>query len=231
MPNWVRNRIQIFTETDEELNSVLNTVLNENDVFDFNKIIKRPEELNIEESSDGTIGLSYIEGKLNDFELVRFNEMSDERKAECIKLGQQYLDNYNKYGHYSWYGWSYDNWGTKWNACESSVYSNVIEFDTAWSAPFPIYEAMSKMFPNVEFEIMYADEDVGYNVGIIHIKNGEISYNQPEGGSKEALEIFNEVQGFEDMYVWDEETQSIKYIDEFEDEDEFDDEFYDEDEE
>lgn len=220
MPNWVRNRIQIFTNTDEELNNVLNTVLNENNIFDFNKIIKRPEELNIKDSSDGTIGLSYIEGKLNDFELVRFNEMSDERKAECIKLGQQYLDNYNKYGHYTWYNWSYKNWGTKWNACECNVYDNVIEFDTAWSAPFPIYEALSKMFPKVDFEIMYADEDVGYNVGVIHIEDGEISYNQPEGGSKEALEIFNEVQGLEDMYVWDEDTQSIKYVDEFEDEDE-----------
>jgi hypothetical protein len=220
MPNWVRNRVSIFANTTEELNNVLNTILDDEGYVDFNKIIKQPDELNIEDNSDGSFGLSYINGTLSGSELKKFNEMPEDRKEVCINLGKQYLNNIEKYGYPTWYGWRYNNWDTKWNANNTNTFDNVIEFDTAWSAPFSIYEKLFEMFPNVDFEIMYADEDVGYNVGIIRFEDGNISYNQPEGGTKEALEIYHDVQGLEDVYVWDEETQSIKYVDEFEDEDE-----------
>lgn len=64
-------------------------------------------------------------------------------------------------GYESWYGWSVANWGTKWNAYsirewddeEQSIY-----FETAWSPPQPVIEVLSQKFPEVSFEISYADE-------------------------------------------------------------------------
>ncbi len=47
----------------------------------------------------------------------------------------------------NWYDWQIENWGTKWNAYEQSLEDlgyGVLElrFDTAWSPPFPIIEAL-----------------------------------------------------------------------------------------
>ena len=55
-------------------------------------------------------------------------------------VGDLYLENKRLHGFRSWYGWSTENWGTKWNACDTSVKplgetAVVVEFDTAWNAP------------------------------------------------------------------------------------------------
>lgn len=64
-----------------------------------------------------------------------------------------------------WYGWSNENWGTKWNAYETSIKDNVIRFQTAWSAPAPIFHALHEEFKDFTFDIKFADEDLGFNFG------------------------------------------------------------------
>lgn len=72
-----------------------------------------------------------------------------------------------------WYQWSVENWGTKWNAYDIEKWENIIEFQTAWSHPYPVIVAMSKRFPDVTFNIEYADEDIhGDNFGAYQITNG-----------------------------------------------------------
>lgn len=75
-----------------------------------------------------------------------------------------------------WYEWNVENWGTKWGAYdfdEYSKYDKEFSFQTAWSQPVPIIEKLSTMFPEVEFEVNYADEDIGNNLGHYKIKNGQ----------------------------------------------------------
>ena len=72
-----------------------------------------------------------------------------------------------------WYEWSISNWGTKWNAYDTSVEGNTVIFDTAWSAPKPILEELSLMFPEVSFYHEYADEDIGSNCGAGTFQNRE----------------------------------------------------------
>jgi len=53
-----------------------------------------------------------------------------------------------------WYWWRVNNWGTKWDA---NLYQHdwvddtslVLGFDTAWSPPIPVYEAMDEQGVNV----------------------------------------------------------------------------------
>ena len=46
-------------------------------------------------------------------------------------------------------------------------------FDTAWATPEPIFERISKEFPNNLIEVKYADECyANYNNGILKFKNG-----------------------------------------------------------
>ncbi len=53
---------------------------------------------------------------------------------------------------------------------------------------------LSWIFPNIEIEIAWADEDLGYKVGKINFKDGEILEKYiPEGGSIEVKKLFFEI--------------------------------------
>lgn len=69
--------------------------------------------------------------------------------------------------------WNRDNWGTKWNAYSQTIEDDSLTFDTAWSHPTPVIEALSRKFPENEIFVQYADEDLGSNCGEYIIKNGE----------------------------------------------------------
>lgn len=90
-------------------------------------------------------------------------------------------------GGYAPMDWARGNWGTKWNAYSVEDHGDVLEFETAWSHPFPVIEALSREFPDETLLVDYADEDLGSNLGQYEMRNGEItenrkfgSYNDPE---------------------------------------------------
>lgn len=156
----------------------------EKEYFDFNKVIPMPKELSETEESSST-------------------------PKEVFERNKR------KYGYASWYDWAIDNWGTKWNAHDAYIVANGDEvwFQTAWSAALPIVEKLSENHPELEFEIKYADEDIGYNTGLVVYKNGKIiELYEPLGGSKEAYELYFDLWG-EDGWEWNEETQSYEYLD------------------
>lgn len=90
-----------------------------------------------------------------------------------------------------------------------------IEFQTAWSYPDPLIAALSKQYPDLQFEVMWADEDFGYNTEKKEYENGEETFcHIPPGGSKEALELAAEVHGLDladEGYLYNEETGKYKY--------------------
>ena len=61
----------------------------------------------------------------------------------------------------NWNSWQRDNWGTKWNAyeCKHGIEGDraFINFQTAWSAPYPVMAAFCNRF-NIPFEHRYYDE-------------------------------------------------------------------------
>ncbi|EJE4208617.1 MULTISPECIES: hypothetical protein [Vibrio harveyi group] len=71
-----------------------------------------------------------------------------------------------------------DAWGTKWNAYGQDADDNTstrVFFQTAWSHPDRVIEALSKKFPEHEINVRFADEqDMGLNCGYYTIKNGEM---------------------------------------------------------
>lgn len=73
-----------------------------------------------------------------------------------------------------WYEWNVANWGTKWNGYDSQVSDGLVRFDTAWSHPEPVIRALSLKHPDETFEVRFADEDLGQNVGEYMIRNGLI---------------------------------------------------------
>jgi hypothetical protein len=184
MPNWITNRITINTDGDDSMiENILSQVKSEQSLFDFNKIVLQPAEL------EGTKAPTNI---LSDEEYAKTplrgitQAMSDELKQ--------------KFGFDNWYDWRYTHWGTKWNADEVVISDNEITFNTAWNTPEPIFIKLSEMFPMVTFEVEFADEDFGYNVGKFKLFEGIIVDSfYPKGGSQEAYELALEIQD----YTWD----------------------------
>ncbi len=74
---------------------------------------------------------------------------------------------------YSPLEWNRHNWGTKWNAYDIDRRSDTeVRFDTAWSHPLPVIEALSRKFPDVVLLVSFADEDLGSNCGEYVMQDG-----------------------------------------------------------
>ena len=65
-----------------------------------------------------------------------------------------------------------------------------MEFFTAWNSVPKIITLLSQKYPEQTITYRWADENIGYNVGEMTLKDGEvIDMNAPEGGSREAYEM------------------------------------------
>lgn len=64
MPNHVTHHLSIHGA---DAPNVIKRIAGTESTFDFHKVISMPEELNIEESSDGRMGLAAISGRCDEF--------------------------------------------------------------------------------------------------------------------------------------------------------------------
>lgn len=161
MPNWTYNSIRV-----EDGNCDLSKYIVETGDFDFNLLVSEPQTV-----------------------------------YECVReYGEKYVDDGTKrLAHndgkdwFDWYSWHNDYWGTKWNACNSyyDEKENVVTFDTAWCAPFPIFEKLSKDNPDCIFKIYCEFEcEGGYELtarnGRVKIDKEWDSYDSEEDEEWEA---------------------------------------------
>lgn len=216
MPNHVANHISLQGDP-EKIRSMLEAIQSDElgvGSVDFNKIVPMPKSLNIEAGSRTDRGLKayrnfievYTFGRSADdtlkalenipaeSEKVFLRQRTDIRREEW-ELGKTAWNNIRQFGTPTWYEWCVRNWGTKWNAYgydEGGVDyhdGDSLRFQTAWSAPHPVLEKLTEMFPDIELEHEWADEDIGQNCGRYSYKAGErIEEYFPEG-EKEAIEF------------------------------------------
>lgn len=152
MPNWCTNAVLIKGEPDE-VGRLLEHIENVSNPFSLTKIIVMPQQL--------------------------LDQSSPVRDEETAK------DNIEKYGSKDWYDWANKNWGTKWDTSSAHiVYDHStpmlpgdrtvrIEFETAWSPPIPVYEALANLFPNTNIFAAYDESGVGFS-GWVMYKGGEL---------------------------------------------------------
>jgi len=219
MPNHVKNIVR-FNAEPEKAFEIFNFIRRDNGElgsFDFNKIIQMPEELEIEASSRGAAGYkAYKEfiKRMSEEELLLMEDITKLRdniinkydiNKNIFELGKKYYFNVKNYGTPTWYEWSINNWGTKWNAydCdildeEDMVNSNhTICFQTAWSSVPDIIRKLSELFSEIEFEYSYADEDLGNNCGELNFKSGEYTHSCIPDFGKESQELAFNIWGYD----------------------------------
>lgn len=226
MPNHVKCRLKM-----DGLSSVQLFGKDERNemYFDFNKIIPMPEELDmisgsvednaikaymkyhgnpaLQKMMDAKSKWNILAGnyEISEEEISRCAESNNMTVDELIKAGERYCLNVFYHGFTTWYDWCCEYWGTKWNAYETNIVDeDTVEFCTAWSAPLPVVQQLSRMYPDKVVSIMWADEDRGCNTGEIAYQNGLVAldecgnvimHNTPDNLSNEAYEIYVKLWG------------------------------------
>jgi hypothetical protein len=166
MPNWVSNTITVTAESTTELDAFLekakgieSKILDEKEKeFHFGAFVHPSDE-----------GLPYYKGEIEEEKPEGWDELSHaEQLAHSLK-----------YSGRGWYDWNVTNWGTKWDASDIHLeksgdhLSVSISFETAWSPPEPIFQAIVEQFPALSFEIYYQEEQ-GWGGELVG-SNGELS--------------------------------------------------------
>jgi hypothetical protein len=189
MPNWCGNEITITAKSEERIAEILGEIKSDDSDFDFAKIVPPPigdpEDERIykgEPSQQSYVGCEckaeYVGEAPNGEWLVNGKTpIKDHAKIDgsfaseigsaverCpdhlgIKVGEHPL---------FWWNWNIANWGTKWGVGGDDVSigksgnSAFVSFDTAWSPPMRIVEALSAKYPDLVVHIKYAEMGMGF---------------------------------------------------------------------
>lgn len=107
---------------------------------------------------------------------VHWEDAGFTERPTALEIGKTYVDNIQKYGHATWYGWRREHWGTKWDASNAVVQLEdptfdptglqtlCLNFETAWVCPIPILKELSRQYPRTTLEIVYQDATDGEDV-------------------------------------------------------------------
>ena len=175
MPNWTTNQLIIHKDD-------LRLIVNGEGHVDFNLLRPQPGTLVVSAWSDtmGRLAEEIALGKgelpeewqnralsyeLGDGTTVHIDEPTLD---DWTRFGNILAENRRLYGSPDWYDWDCENWGTKWNACETECSEPdekgwcLVTFDTAWSQPSPemMMELEQACTHPIYMEATYEGEDI-----------------------------------------------------------------------
>lgn len=169
MPNHIQNRLKVFGTPDQ-----------------------------IERFFESIKGDPFDDGSVRTIDFRRIIPQPEDIFVDNITMDQE--REFQLSGRPYWSKWNPDNWGTKWNAYMCGTKKDTrdtIFFQTAWSAPIPVINAVARIYPGLRMEWDWADEDTGHNTGRVKIENGKAWIYCPLNGSIEAYELCFEL-GYRD---------------------------------
>lgn len=211
MANYVRCELEAKNCGKERFEQICKFVRSGMILFDLDKIIPQPEELDIPEGSMNEFfkNLFTKYSSIDRHSLTEPFDMSDEEAMDIlhsitteeiekaqqlygewelpwehipdvviakliIKRGWQYFHNSVTYFYETWYSWRRSHWETT-RTSDIALLKDGFgwSFLVPWSAPCKPITVLSKIFPEVLFELRYADEDLSDNgCGIVAFANG-----------------------------------------------------------
>tara|TARA_B100000427_G_scaffold41321_1_gene29999 strand:+ start:108 stop:569 length:462 start_codon:yes stop_codon:yes gene_type:complete len=134
MPNWCHNRVSFYSDNEQEI-SDLYEIFESDEVFQ--KILPAPDWKNTPNDK-------------GELPVKREHKNPD---GKVVYTTYDFPDGQNDD---RWYSWNVNNWGTKWEIGRDSIEcdhfdgcSFECEFETAWSPPEGIYQALREQYPDV----------------------------------------------------------------------------------
>jgi hypothetical protein len=155
MPNWCYNTVRISGHGNYKVEKLMEAVKGKKveqdgkeyqSPFSFNSIVPMPED--IRDTTSPT----------------RISETNTQEQVDALQ---------EKYDVTNWYDWAIKNWGTKWdlNAFHDDTQVDYHEdanevtyrFDTAWSPPQLVHEALVEQYPAVNISWHYDEPDMEFS--------------------------------------------------------------------
>lgn len=203
MPNWCSNTMRLEGEPELVARAVASLkIANDDDadqrVLDFSTVIPYPQQfVDLDKRAhEFNVRAAEITKKKGKGWKARYQAL---RAEFGVRDDQPFIkDGYNSGG----YEWCIANWGTKWNAAQVSLDYAEGEriahyyFDTAWSPPTPVCEALARKFPGLQVEIEYVEEGMGF-------ASEESFFFSEDGGLTSIL------TGRPDLLIPDEEPETV----------------------
>lgn len=187
MPNICYNKLTIRGER-SEIEHFLEQVDGPDTLFDFEKIIPVPKELDEVQSVERVQKDIYllcreaIEGDLTEEEIKGLDRKIFDSDVTYRENAKKAFHCVVKYGASDWYDWCVEHWGTKWNAFDTSIkwrknfYKKAccyLSFSTAWTPPSPLIEEIKIRFPKLTFRLEAQVENPKPDENSIILGNGE----------------------------------------------------------
>ena len=204
MPNYVTNKLKISGNKDlvRRIKSEISSVTEDGRLraIDFHKVRPLPNELKGTISPMKTLTQEEYDAQESKISSLRYNTEDTKENEKSIGISRGLTEELQKeykrkFKACDWYDWQTINWGTKWNASEAVDNGEEIHFLTVWSTPVTLIKHLSEKYPDAEFNVRYADEDFGYNVGEYGMRDGMVIHdNIPDGGTEEAYFLAGEIQ-------------------------------------
>ncbi|NCB71468.1 MAG: hypothetical protein EOM45_06705 [Clostridia bacterium] len=215
MPNNVKHIVKFKGPKDDldKLQSMMvYTYAGENDGTPqefFSRLVPMPqvvqETLGIKSYSFTPIDQQAIARKTADKQIEAIREAFEAARINDSTVGEfaKSISCYIQTGHSNWYHWRNEHWGVSHEPEEFFIdrTSNTlleVMFETLWATPIPIFEAIARQFPKVDIGGFYADEDYGYNCGLIVGKSGNVVQMRREEGTDGAIDFSNKIWNMED---------------------------------
>lgn len=181
MPNHVTNIIEAAPHVTDALVRTLTREEQKEAHDEERKVFTMMDEKKLEDFEERTIV---------DFELL-IPSPENKEKGGCSGKHEP--------GEVCWHSWNTSSWGTKWNAYSAEVAEGRIQFETAWSHPYPVIQALHDKFPEERIEVKYADEDFGSNLGHYIVNDdgsGEVDWlvNDDTSSEEECNEFASQVR-------------------------------------
>ena len=164
MPNWTDNQATIIGKT-ADVEKLIADITNEDGTYALTNVYPTPTELeNIHQGS-------------RNFDGVRHDAWYEDEDGVRPLLDMFKLELVEKYGTYKSIDWQYNNWGTKWGDCQTTIKWDgevlYVGFESAWGEPFLLLQEIATKY-NVNINNKW-DIEFGQDSGqtIYPFSNGE----------------------------------------------------------
>lgn len=166
MPNWCSNDLEIQGKPIEL--EFIKDALAKPFLFKGSKLVPKTEGEGWESE---------------DFEEVikpvfSFRNVIKPPNTELYNKSNLSFDNGEAQSPEGWYMWNIENWGTKWDLSDVNMIDEmegklIYTFDTAWSPPVPVMQALAKKYPHLTIIHKYYEAGNDF-YGIDRYQGGEI---------------------------------------------------------
>ena len=184
MPNHVTNIVRIVDAAPSRIQEIFTQILDHQGRIDFRRIVPMPKILE-GTTSPNTVNPVECAAETGYASWYEFCNAEWGTKWNAYEQETFYKQVGFRFWHRTWISnkWDKDHVyrcypdrinKKRYKAALKKGGMDSIQFQTAWCIPQPIYERLSRLYPDVVFSITYADEDVGSNCGEFKIQDGTI---------------------------------------------------------